>query len=147
MDGLEGVESIPRDNIICNFQKNQVELCIHGLKGRNYRWIQGRSASNTSLPIVLNRNIQPSESKILIRKNRITLKLKKEHSHESWMQLEPEKKKFDLPRENDDPSASLMSLMKNMYETGDDEMKRTIAEAYTKAQSGEMPSYANDMAI
>lgn len=60
------------------------------------------------------------------------------------MQLEPEKKKFDIPQENDDPGASLMKLMRNMYETGDDEMKRTIAEAYTKAQSGEMPSYANN---
>ena len=71
----------------------------------------------------------------------------KEHPNETWIQLDPEKKKFDLPRENDDPGASLMSLMKNMYETGDDEMKRTIAEAYTKAQSGEMPSYANDLNI
>lgn len=29
-----------------------------------------------------------------------------------------------------DPSASLMNMMKNLYQEGDDDMKRTIAEAW-----------------
>lgn len=29
-----------------------------------------------------------------------------------------------------DPSASLMDMMKNLYQSGDDEMKKTIAEAW-----------------
>ncbi len=29
-----------------------------------------------------------------------------------------------------DPSASLMNMMKELYETGDDNMKRTIAESW-----------------
>lgn len=32
-----------------------------------------------------------------------------------------------------DPSASLMNMMKDLYETGDDNMKRTIAESWQKA--------------
>ena len=32
-----------------------------------------------------------------------------------------------------DPSASLMNMMKELYETGDDNMKRTIAESWQKA--------------
>ena len=41
-----------------------------------------------------------------------------------------------LPKmdESKDPSESLMQLMKNMYETGDDEMKRTIAKAWTESR-------------
>ena len=39
----------------------------------------------------------------------------------------------------DDPTGGLMKLMKNMYDTGDDNMKRAIAEAMTKAQSGQSP--------
>jgi len=36
--------------------------------------------------------------------------------------------------DNKDPGDSLMQLMKNMYETGDDEMKRTIAKAWTESR-------------
>ncbi len=41
-----------------------------------------------------------------------------------------------LPKmdEGKDPGDSLMQLMKNMYETGDDEMKRTIAKAWTESR-------------
>ena len=33
----------------------------------------------------------------------------------------------------EDPSASLMGMMKDLYNTGDDDMKRTIAESWSKA--------------
>lgn len=33
-----------------------------------------------------------------------------------------------------DPNDSLMSMMKQMYEDGDDEMKRTIAKAWTESR-------------
>ena len=36
--------------------------------------------------------------------------------------------------ESKNPSDSLMEMMKNMYETGDDEMKRTIAKAWTESR-------------
>ncbi|RWR97408.1 calcyclin-binding protein [Cinnamomum micranthum f. kanehirae] len=35
-----------------------------------------------------------------------------------------------------DPMAGIMDLMKNMYEDGDEEMKRTIAKAWSDARSG-----------
>merc|ERR1712226_592723 len=46
------------------------------------------------------------------------------------------KKKADEPNLDDkaDPSAGLMNMMKKMYEEGDDEMKRTIAKAWTEGQ-------------
>ena len=36
--------------------------------------------------------------------------------------------------ENVDPNESLMTLMKQMYEDGDDEMKRTITKAWTESR-------------
>ena len=39
--------------------------------------------------------------------------------------------KFD---ENSDPQEGLMSLMKQMYEEGDDEMKRTISKAFSESR-------------
>lgn len=43
------------------------------------------------------------------------------------------------PKEDDDPSKSIMSLMKQMYEDGDDEMKKTIAKAWTEARDKNEP--------
>lgn len=37
--------------------------------------------------------------------------------------------------ENSEPGAQLMNMMKKMYETGDPEMKRTIAKAWTEGQN------------
>ena len=43
-----------------------------------------------------------------------------------------------------DPSAGLMDMMKKMYEDGDDNMKRTIAEAWSKAQDKKSGSPLDD---
>jgi calcyclin binding protein len=36
---------------------------------------------------------------------------------------------------SDDPSASLMNMMKKIYQEGDEETKKTIAKAWTETQS------------
>ena len=36
--------------------------------------------------------------------------------------------------EQEDPSGQLMNMMKRMYDEGDDTMKRTIAEAWSKSR-------------
>jgi calcyclin binding protein len=36
--------------------------------------------------------------------------------------------------ERADPSASLMQMMKQMYDDGDDDMKRTIAKAWSESR-------------
>ena len=38
----------------------------------------------------------------------------------------------------DDPSAGLMNMMKKLYDDGDDDMKRTIAKAWTEGQGKKM---------
>lgn len=41
--------------------------------------------------------------------------------------------KTNEKEEAKDPQAGLMNMMKNMYDGGDEGMKRSIAEAWTKA--------------
>jgi len=36
--------------------------------------------------------------------------------------------------DNADPSASIMTMMKKMYDEGDDDMKRTISKAWTESR-------------
>lgn len=38
-----------------------------------------------------------------------------------------------------DPGAGLMNVMKELYMSGDDEMKRTIAKAWTESQDKRTP--------
>ncbi|EGR34086.1 hypothetical protein IMG5_024570 [Ichthyophthirius multifiliis] len=57
----------------------------------------------------------------------------------NWAQLQYKESTFKKPKENEldsgDPQASLMKLMKEMYENGDDEMKKTIAKTWTEQQN------------
>ena len=39
---------------------------------------------------------------------------------------------MDKMEKNEDPNASLMNMMKKLYEEGDDEMKRTIAQTWVE---------------
>ena len=48
---------------------------------------------------------------------------------------EPRLPKFD---NTEDPSTGLMNMMRQMYEDGDDDMKRTIAKAWTESQEKQM---------
>lgn len=40
-----------------------------------------------------------------------------------------------LAEKDADPGASIMNMMKKMYDEGDDDMKRTIAKAWTESQN------------
>ena len=126
-DGLEGIEKLPKEAIQCDFEEESVELRILGIQNKNYRWTSK-----------LYSKIVPSSCKLIVRKDRVTLKLAKLHQ-ESWLQLQPENKPIRPSSKSDDPSAGLMDLMRDMYQSGDDNMKKVIAEAFTKARSGMSP--------
>lgn len=66
----------------------------------------------------------------------ITLSLAK-NSNSTWPDLtKTDKQSKKTPQLDDDadPAAGLMSLMRQMYEDGDDEMKRTIAKAWAEGR-------------
>lgn len=57
-----------------------------------------------------------------------------------WTYLTTVEKKAKEPKSslpkmdpNEDPSSGLMDLMKKMYEEGDDDMKRTIAQSWSES--------------
>jgi calcyclin binding protein len=77
-----------------------------------------------------------------VKSNSLTLELKKAKK-KYWDDIKEKKsgllgtaagdKKKDT-YDKEDPGASLMSMMKDLYEKGDDNMKRTIAESWQKSQ-------------
>jgi hypothetical protein len=105
-DQLNGVGSLPKEQITCTFEKRSFDLKVIGLNGFNY----GVVKSN------LEKEIDVSASKMIVKADRIKLVLvKKEGGH--WMDLVEKKKKIKEPvADSKDPSAGLMDLMKNLYE-------------------------------
>jgi calcyclin binding protein len=79
--------------------------------------------------------IIPEQCKYLQKTNLFSITLTKKSSG-TWTQLNFKEDKFkaDKKEDNADPNASLMNMMKKMYEEGDDTMKKTIAEAWTKSK-------------
>ncbi|XP_053993780.1 calcyclin-binding protein-like [Hylaeus volcanicus] len=84
--------------------------------------------------------ILPDKCKYRLRDNMITITLTKLEPT-SWDDVKykepqkPSKLGNDMGESTGDPGQSLMKLMKNLYEEGDDQMKRTIAKAWTESQS------------
>jgi calcyclin binding protein len=46
--------------------------------------------------------------------------------------------KFDASA-SDDPQASMMNMMKQLYQDGDDDMKRQIAKSFAEGRGGKTP--------
>lgn len=125
--GLNGVATLPRDQIQFDVTNTSFDLRVHDLDGKSYRvWVPH-----------LEKEIKASESKIVVGKTRITVKLRKVNSWDFWTQLKAKAgaTKKDKAKSGDaDPMGGIMDVMKEMYEDGDDATKRMIAEAWTKSR-------------
>lgn len=120
---LEGVD---QEKIETVFKPMLIDIKFHDVQGKNYR---------CAIP-KLNKEIVPDKCKVIVKPTRVIITLPKA-SKGNWLDLhfKEDKLKPNLDKERD-PMAGIMDLMKNMYEEGDDEMKKTIAKAWTDARSG-----------
>jgi calcyclin binding protein len=124
--GLDGVGKLPKAQVSCQFGAQSVDLQIRDLHGKNYRLLKDN----------LEHTIQPAECKCIVKENRVTLKMRKadqQFGAEHWTAL-TKKKRAEDPAKAADPSASLMSMMKDLYDDGDDTIRKTIGEAMLKSR-------------
>merc|ERR1712137_1478392 len=88
----------------------------------------------------LDEDIDVSKSRFVVKKNAVHIKLHKTKGEESyssyktWMNLESKKSKEQEAKAKDDPTAGIMDMMKDMYDDGDDNMKKAIGEAMLKSR-------------
>ena len=128
---LGDLKSHPKENIIVEHTANSVTVSIKEFNGNNYRLKFAKLSKNIS------------SARITAKSNGFSLTLKKKEKNH-WDALVPKavpKKEEEEKEENDgehkDPQDGLMNMMKELYESGDDDMKKTIAEAWTKAKDKE----------
>ncbi|PNX88063.1 calcyclin-binding protein, partial [Trifolium pratense] len=137
---LEGVDE---SKIESEFKPNSFDVKFHDIQGKNYR----------CAIVKLHKEIVPEKCKVLVKPKRVIITLVKA-SKVNWLDLnfKEDKLKPTMDKEKD-PMAGIMDLMKNinltytyyackcnemqnMYEDGDEEMKKTIAKAWTDARTG-----------
>jgi len=117
-----------KNRVTCNFTAQRFDLQVRNHNGVNYRMVKEP----------LEKDVVPEECKTIVKKNQIKIKLKKkkgDYSYESWTRLIAKGgKRKDFSK---DPSQSLMSMMKDMYDEGDDNTKKLIGEAMLKSRMGQ----------
>jgi len=130
MVSIEGVGAV-KDTVACDFGQDSFDLRVVGAQGKNYRLVME----------ALEKDIVPDESKIVVKKNRVTVKLKKikgEYSYDHWNDLKKKGGRVAKEKEKSrDPTAGIMDLMKDLYDNGDDNMRRIIGESMMKSRNGE----------
>jgi len=128
---LKNVSSVPMDNVTCNFTKKSLEMQVEDVDNKDYIF-----ALNNLLM-----EINPEQSNWKVKSNMVIINAAKVEQ-KTWDFVTANEKRTSeakkLPTKDTDktdPSDSLMSLMKNMYDQGDDEMKRTIAKAWHESRT------------
>lgn len=136
---LKNVQTLESSQISCLFTRRSVELRVKGLEHRNYY-----------LPINnLLMDIDENKSHWKVKTDMVVVFLSKvEPTHWKHLTLSESQLKESHKKEisddldaSSDPSQGLMNLMKKMYNEGDDEMKRTIAKAWTEGREKNMSSF------
>jgi len=123
------LEGASQEKTVVDFQTASLDLKVHDVNGKSYHFCIQK----------LSKEIVPTASRVIVKPKRIILSLKKADSR-NWLDLVKREEKIKPPssmEKDGDPMASLMGLMKNMYDEGDDEMKKTIAKAWTDARTGQ----------
>lgn len=130
---LPGVGSIPdkKEQISCDFGTDSFDVIVRDLNGKSYRLIKNK----------LEHSIVPEKSKYIVKADKIVVKLHKVKGEYGgtfsiWTKLTDPKWK-DKKKKDADPSAGLMDMMKDMYDSGDANMKKIIGEAMLKSRNGQ----------
>lgn len=131
---LKDIETLPADQITCEFTETSFNFTAKNLNSRNHQL-----KINT-----LCNEIKPSESSFKVKKGEFVIILKKATKGLTWNLLtaaakdkkekHDEKFKDTAAESKNDPQAGMMSMMKKMYDEGDDDMKRMIKKTWSESQ-------------
>ncbi|CAH2043592.1 unnamed protein product, partial [Iphiclides podalirius] len=138
---LKNVQTVPKEQVYCKLTEKSMELIVENLENKDYT-------------LLINNLLEPiniGESHWKQKTDMVVIFLAKQNPNTKWSHMTEIEKKFEDKRnirlndglEKKDPQESIMSLMKNMYETGDDEMKRMISKAWYEGQQKKLTDTLN----
>lgn len=118
---LTNVAALPTDAIKTEFSSRSFDIRVYGYQDKNLR---------LAIPRLFGQ-IDTAKSAVTVKPNDIVVRFAKKDA-QTWTKLTGVEEE---PSSSKDPGKDLMGLMRKMYDEGDDNMKRTMAEAFTKAQN------------
>jgi len=130
---LKGVEALPTEKVTCDFTESSLDVKVLGLDGQNYRFLKTN----------LEKDIVPAESSVKVKKNHVIISLQKvkgQYGYDHWSDLCAKGRRRPTntsESKESNPQDSIMSMMRDLYEDGDDNMRKVIGEAMTKSRTGE----------
>jgi hypothetical protein len=101
---LPGVGAV-KDNVSFSCTATSFDLKVTGLDGKNYRLLNDN----------LDKDIVPAESKIIVKKDKVVIKLQKkmgQYSYDTWSSLTAKTKREPEADKSKDPMGGLMDMMK-----------------------------------
>ncbi|XP_076626461.1 calcyclin-binding protein [Colletes latitarsis] len=128
---LKNVQQLPKEAVNCNFSEKSVNLHVFGLDNKNYNLTINNLCEEID---VNNSNVKVKTDMVVIF---LVKKVAKTWSHVTGVEKRiKETKASSVPDmdNNSDPNAVIMNMMKKIYNEGDDELKKTIAKAWTENQ-------------
>ncbi|XP_008432384.1 calcyclin-binding protein [Poecilia reticulata] len=125
---LKDVHKISAENVEVDITERSFSVLIKDLNGKNHQM----TVLNLLHPIDEKDSYKKVKTDMLL----IMLKKQTTKKWECLTAVEKRSKEKDKPSmdENADASDGLMSMLKKIYDDGDDEMKRTINKAWTESQ-------------
>lgn len=127
---LPAIGDLDKEKISCEFTSSSFDLIVKDLKGKSYRLYKDN----------LSHNIDPDKSKFTVKADKVVIKLGKvkgDYGFDTWSELSSKKKKMP-GKGKEDPQQGIMDMMKEMYDNGDDNMKKMIGETMLKQRNGEL---------
>jgi len=135
LTGLAGLPALDQDKIKVTFAEQAVSVRVEDLNGKTFLF----NINKTCHKII------PDKSSFKVKSDYLRVYLCKLNPGSSWSHFTAAEKaaadatkKSEPKMDESDPSAGLMNMMKKMYDEGDDDMKRTIAKAWTEGQDKKM---------
>ncbi|KAL7633966.1 UNVERIFIED_CONTAM: hypothetical protein RMT77_015927 [Armadillidium vulgare] len=141
---LNDVHNLNKENIVCDFEKQGLSFKVKELEGKNHEL----NVARTAYPIL------PDKSYFKVKSDMVVIFAAKSNPSVKWEAitfeekrvLDAKKSKTDVGANKDDPSSGLMGIMKQMYDDGDDEMKRMLNKTWYESQQKTKGGLESDLA-
>lgn len=107
-----------------NVQEQSLDFKLYNVErsGKNYRLAFAK----------LDGKVDTTKSRVTLKKDRVVIVLHKA-SERTWLQIPYQKQVGeDFDPEKDDVNQGIVRMMQDLYETGDERVKREIAKVWTK---------------
>jgi len=124
---VPNLKKTDKDKVKCDFTTSSFDLIVTGVDGKNYR------LNKTNL----DKDIKPDGSKVRVKDGRVVLLLAKANTWDFWSDLVSKTKRTAGSGGGGSGAPAdggVMDMMKQMYDSGDDNMKRVIGQAWEKSQ-------------